>query len=724
MVNSTNNNFIQFQLNTLNQIEQNYKDQKPHGIGVLKFREILHKITFGQAAINPKVDRIINSINIFIRDNPNLFAKGLVTTNQIERIMEIANDLGSSRVKKALSNSIKYMTKSLQIEGHTKICTFNIGTDYQDYLHVIADPKNPLTFWASSSIITLDSIISKLNEIKQKHEEKPEEVLGIISELNKIKNKLKQESIDVDDLIKLKTSLKKEFNNLEKTPLEILENTKDQLEEVKKKCEQHLDALKAYTDELEEVKKKIQKESIDVLIDEVGITAFCLQEVLDNKELIEQLKGKGFEIVRKQLTKPSDSIIALKTTDFKDIQNHSALILGVNDVAIATAIENKSGKKIGFISGHISGFPIDEGIFTPSPLTPDLQTWLKSGAQEGDAQLGVIIQEINNVCKDCDQVVFGMDMNVSPDIYSKRDSKLIEDGFSKAPTGNQPTTIATNPTIAKKHLYRQLDFIYAKTNNRQISVRMEFIPTPPEIALDPMSTSSDHLPVSVQLILPVVSDPENLIKLKQLTGEELKEITKLMKDILNADHNLLIKQNILNTYKDITRQFEQKKMSSFLSIFFDSEKKKAQVKEARNLINQIEEKGIIDSKGTRWIGTYDNQGKFKGTTISHDGKQRIGEFNQNKELTGIGMTIDSSGQAQIGVFEDGKNQTSPTSPFFPEQFEYTFPDGSSLYQYGVRQDGHFYGKVIDAEGKLLAYGEFDTEGNVVSGYGKDIFGTM
>lgn len=234
------------------------------------------------------------------------------------------------------------------------------------------------------------------------------------------------------------------------------------------------------------VRKKLQEEIANFLFDPSKGDVFCLQEVTEsNKDLLEILKARGFEIIymeNKSKTVP-DSVIAVNKAKFKDIQNQSFLAAHSIDVAMVTAIDKGTGKKTTFVSAHLTPFDIEakkENI----------------EASQSEGQVRAIVKKVNQTCEDSDMVIFGGDFNASPEIHEGLFHPLMNEGYEIHSTG-EATNITTNPKYAREMIERELDHFATKNNLADHTI--EVLKTPKEISLDPMSNFSDHLPIFLKV---------------------------------------------------------------------------------------------------------------------------------------------------------------------------------------------------------------------------------
>jgi predicted NAD-dependent protein-ADP-ribosyltransferase YbiA (DUF1768 family) len=202
-------------------------------------------------------------------------------------------------------------------------------------------------------------------------------------------------------------------------------------------------------EKLIEARKKLQKEIAENLFTSSQSDVFCLQEVqADNSPLLKIFSKNGFEIIRplkgnSQPDENSDTALAINKKKFKDIKNLSYMdALSDNvDFSMATAIDSANGKKVAFVSGHISGFPLEN----LSQLDDEIfKNQMRATAESGDNQIKGLLQRIKETCEDCDIILFGGDMNASPDIYKERFA-LFEDAGFETSSPSSPSALTTRP---------------------------------------------------------------------------------------------------------------------------------------------------------------------------------------------------------------------------------------------------------------------------------------
>lgn len=261
-----------------------------------------------------------------------------------------------------------------------------------------------------------------------------------------------------------------------------------------------------------QVRKKLLEETAKDLVHAADV--YALQEVKsDDRPDIKVFQKNGFQIYRPQSKKPkdpadtraSDTAIAINPAKFSNIKNKSFTTSGGLDFAVVTCIEKSTGKKIAFVSGHIPGFNLEEKD----------QSIMRDGAETGDNEIRAVIDRIQDICADCDSVMFGADMNANPEIYNPRFQLLIDAGFEVHRT-NSPTNNMERNTFnpeRKVHLKeRELDYIFIKKQepsgffhalkklfNRDTIQVAHIDKSRSNLTLDPISSPSDHIPIFIRV---------------------------------------------------------------------------------------------------------------------------------------------------------------------------------------------------------------------------------
>jgi endonuclease/exonuclease/phosphatase family metal-dependent hydrolase len=179
------------------------------------------------------------------------------------------------------------------------------------------------------------------------------------------------------------------------------------------------------------------------------IDVYCLQEVgSGDRPLIKSLKKKGFHLVHFEGSDIFNGLIALDANLFQEVKNHSTEIelneFFKKDVAIATAADTVTGKRIAFVSAHVPGFNF---------INEDLS----EEAADGDRYCKKIVKVLSKI-EACTWQVVGADMNSNPEVWNKRFKTFTEHGFQTLRT-QSPTNV--NPRDSA-HQKRELDFLFVK----------------------------------------------------------------------------------------------------------------------------------------------------------------------------------------------------------------------------------------------------------------------
>jgi hypothetical protein len=86
--------------------------------GNLQIRKILHKITFGVVALNPKLDKAINAITTAIRQHPDFFAKEPGIANKMQALINLSSTYGSrTQTGRNLNDAVRKMHNELHPES-------------------------------------------------------------------------------------------------------------------------------------------------------------------------------------------------------------------------------------------------------------------------------------------------------------------------------------------------------------------------------------------------------------------------------------------------------------------------------------------------------------------------------------------------------------------------------------------------------------------------------
>lgn len=258
---------------------------------------------------------------------------------------------------------------------------------------------------------------------------------------------------------------------------------------------------------LEVERKALQEKVAERLFNENTADVFCFQEVLsENKFLLEKIESKGFEVVApimfvksNEKFKSPDSVIAINKKRFANIQVHPCRMYDeqgnklnqCHDFPIATATDIITGKKVAFISGHISGFALDNVQELKPKEFKDKQS---SAAASGNKQIQDILKNIEEHCQGCDLKIIGADFNTSKKTFPARFKPLMKAGFNISFPG-RPTNITSNPAVASPSTKnRELDGFAFASEQRFF---VQHIPSP--IVLDRKSSPSDHAPEIVEV---------------------------------------------------------------------------------------------------------------------------------------------------------------------------------------------------------------------------------
>jgi hypothetical protein len=171
------------------------------------------------------------------------------------------------------------------------------------------------------------------------------------------------------------------------------------------------------------------------------------------------------------------------------------------DVAIATATELLSGRRITFVSAHVPGFD-----FTKEVSDED--------AYNGDFYCQAILKKLSEIGNGNIQVI-GADMNANPEKWSHRFQEFFDRGF-RLYRKNSPTNV--NPKDSREQM-REIDFIFTKTSSIWQKIKSIFFSTiqfettirnQNSIGWDMNVNASDHLPVFID-----ISAKINLSKIHQ-----------------------------------------------------------------------------------------------------------------------------------------------------------------------------------------------------------------
>lgn len=263
-----------------------------------------------------------------------------------------------------------------------------------------------------------------------------------------------------------------------------------------------------------------QNRTAELLADQAE--AYCLQEVVaEERPIINSLKIKGFEIVHLEGLAHFDTAIALDKSRFKDIINHS-IDVQINkhfkkDVAIATATDALSGRRITFVSAHVPGFDFTRKVN-------------KEDAVEGDYYCQAIVDKISQIGRDSIHVI-GADMNANPEKWKYRFQIFSRQGFQLHRT-NASTNVNPKDSTQQE---REIDFIFTKASSsiwqkiKSIFVSTirynTSIKTVNSIGWNTNDNASDHLPVFIKI------SQVNLSKIRRLWNATCRLLLSCFKKV-------------------------------------------------------------------------------------------------------------------------------------------------------------------------------------------------
>lgn len=181
-------------------------------------------------------------------------------------------------------------------------------------------------------------------------------------------------------------------------------------------------------------------------------TVFALQEVGpgEDRPELQRLMQAGYKLIRPDNGK--DTVIALDTKKFKNIENHSFLVTlkdGWNiEVAVAIATDAKRKDQVAFVSVHIPGFDVErEG---------EEERYID--AETGDTASAQIAKHLRTLCQGCDRVIVGGDFNASREIHDARFQPWKEAGFNIY-SPEETTNVVHNPKLSRQLHERTLDHL-------------------------------------------------------------------------------------------------------------------------------------------------------------------------------------------------------------------------------------------------------------------------
>lgn len=270
----------------------------------------------------------------------------------------------------------------------------------------------------------------------------------------------------------------------------------------------------AIIDSLAQLRDKLLKQTAEELVHKADV--YALQEVREEKGTdrtdMAVFQSSGFKIIRPADDKGSDTAVAINEKKFKNIENRSFTVQAYaamcnRDFAVAVATEKATGRKIAFVSGHISGFDLEK--------PDDPNTIFK--AQVGDEEISRMLAELEERCSDCDSIMLGFDTNAIPEIYQERFKLLIDKGFQLHRTDSPTNKLSRNWDNKTAELQeRELDFIFVKNKNKtqkdsgffnfirnlfnkEKAYVTNIVKDNNSLSLDHTSSPSDHIPVFVRV---------------------------------------------------------------------------------------------------------------------------------------------------------------------------------------------------------------------------------
>jgi endonuclease/exonuclease/phosphatase family metal-dependent hydrolase len=178
----------------------------------------------------------------------------------------------------------------------------------------------------------------------------------------------------------------------------------------------------------------------------------------DERADIDRLKKNGFDIYRPPSRRyggrNTDLAIAIKPGKFNHIENKCCQ-LGNDELALITATENISGKKVAFVSLHLEGFNFNE----------ENEETKKESAERGDDQLKEQLNYLEQYCADCDTVIIGGDMNAVPEKYKARFDLLTNRNYTMHRVGAPTSYVSRLPSDARAKVEdpeRELDYMFLR----------------------------------------------------------------------------------------------------------------------------------------------------------------------------------------------------------------------------------------------------------------------
>lgn len=230
-------------------------------------------------------------------------------------------------------------------------------------------------------------------------------------------------------------------------------------------CSFNMDTIIGYlkrTNDVKGAKVEDYKEAVDTTFESLksrGMQVLCFQECWDTSELVSKYRyliRDTSKIIKKyfppnqftQIAKYNYTILLLDNNRFTSIENLSSSNMNnIQNLAIATAIDRITQKKVAFVSAQLTRFDIVKA-------NPE--------AALNSAEVNQIIKILKERCSDCELQVIGIDMNsdrkVNPDGPGQERFKIfIQQGFKILQTGK-----GTNFTLEEKPNEREFDYFIFK----------------------------------------------------------------------------------------------------------------------------------------------------------------------------------------------------------------------------------------------------------------------
>lgn len=233
---------------------------------------------------------------------------------------------------------------------------------------------------------------------------------------------------------------------------------------------------------------KLQGVASVYLLQEVGNERRPLLWDHNKKEAQDWLSKKSFRFFhspRHGVKKFFGCAVAIDTTLFADIQNHSQLVTlkdstgapFLKDVAVVTATHQKSQKGFVFVSLHAPGCNLQGDVDAHD-------------AAAGDQYCAAVAEIVSRVGGSRTRVIGG-DMNVNPEKWPARFSKF--QGYQIL-RSNKKTNV--NPLYeADVDRKRELDFFLFSPQGSSLSSKV----VPSDFKFNPKAHCSDHRPIRMQI---------------------------------------------------------------------------------------------------------------------------------------------------------------------------------------------------------------------------------